>query len=433
MLKDTQSKSFILKGDLAFSKKDRSIQTIENGYLICEDGISKGAYQALPNKYKDLPIKDYTDKLIIPGMTDLHVHAPQYTYRGIGMDLELLEWLNTHTFPEEEKYESKDYAKEAYQIFVEDLKESYTTRAVIFATVHTPATLELMQQLEESGLYTYVGKVNMDRNATKALCNANPQEEKQRTKHWIEQSLIRFQHTKPIITPRFIPSCTDTLMETLGELREEYHLRVQSHLSENLSEIAWVKELVPQAKTYGHAYDMFQMLGNKKEPAIMAHCVYSSKEELALLKEKGTYIAHCPDSNLNIASGIAPIASYLQQGLPIGLGTDVAGGASLSMARTITLAIQSSKMYWRLVDQSVPYMSFADVFYLATLGGGSYFGKVGSFYDGYEFDALILDDTKIKSMKKLTVLERLERLMYQEDKGVLLKKYVRGLSIKKDS
>lgn len=429
MQKDTQSKNFILKGNIAFSKEDRSIETIENGYLVCENGISKGAYIATPKEYAKFPIIDYTDKLIIPGMTDLHVHAPQYTYRGIGMDMELLEWLNTHTFPEEEKYEKEDYAKEAYRIFVEDLRESYTTRAVVFATVHAPATLELMKQLEESGLYTYVGKVNMDRNATDALCDGTPQEEKERTRAWIEESLSKFEHTIPILTPRFIPSCTDELMEALGALQEEYHIRVQSHLSENLSEIAWVKELVPAAKTYGHAYEMFHMLGNKKEPAIMAHCVYSSKEELALLKEKGTFIAHCPDSNLNIASGIAPISSYLREGFAVGLGTDVAGGASISMARTITLAIQSSKMYWRLVDQSVPYLSFADAFYLATLGGGSYFGKVGSFENGFDFDALILDDSKIKSMNKLTVLERLERFMYQEEKGIILQKYVKGVSL----
>lgn len=427
---DCRDRNFILKGNIAFSKEDRSIQTIENGYIICEDGKSKGVYKTIPKEYAQYPLKDYTDKLIIPGMTDLHVHAPQYTYRGMGMDMELLDWLNTYTFPEEEKYEDVTYAKEAYRIFVEDLKNSYTTRAVIFATVHAPATLELMQQLEESGLYTYVGKVNMDRNATKALCNLKPEEEKERTRAWITDSLSKFTHTRPILTPRFIPSCTDELMKALGELQEEYHLRVQSHLSENLSEIAWVKELVPQAKTYGHAYDMFQMLGNKKEPAIMAHCVYSTKEERDLLKEKGTYIAHCPDSNLNIASGIAPIALYLQEGYHVGLGTDVAGGASISMARTITLAIQSSKMYWRLIDQALPYLSFSDVFYLATLGGGSYFGKVGSFEDGYEFDALILDDSKIKSMKKLSVLERVERYMYQEDKGVILDKYVKGKQIK---
>ena len=128
------------------------------------EGISKGVFLQLPEKYKGLPVKDHGNALILPGMTDLHVHAPQYTFRGMGMDLELLEWLETHTFPEESRYQELDYAEKAYGIFTDDLKRSATTRAVVFATIHGPATRLLMDKLEASGLKTYVGKVNMDRN-----------------------------------------------------------------------------------------------------------------------------------------------------------------------------------------------------------------------------------------------------------------------------
>ena len=156
--------SFVLRGGIAFSEGSKSIVTYSNGYVVCVDGICKGAFSKLPDQYKDLPVYDYGDKLIIPGMTDLHVHAPQYTFRGIGMDEELLEWLSKYTFPEEAKYSDLAYARKAYEYFSEDLRRCFTTRAVVFATLHNEATIELMDQLEKTGMITYVGKVNMDRN-----------------------------------------------------------------------------------------------------------------------------------------------------------------------------------------------------------------------------------------------------------------------------
>lgn len=424
-----QEQNFMIKGNIAYANEERKLQSYENQYLICVDGKSMGVYQEIPKEYENLTLLDYTGKLIIPGMIDLHLHAPQYTFRGLGMDMELLEWLETHTFPEEAKYQDALYAKKAYQIFTDDLRNSYTTRAAIFATVHKEATLELMEQLEKSGLITYVGKVNMDRNATEQLCNKELVEESIDTKEWILESKDRFKRTKPILTPRFIPSCTDELMEELGKIQRQYHLPVQSHLSENLSEISWVKELVPAAKTYGQAYDLFGMLGNQEVPAIMAHCVYSKEEEIELLKERGVFIAHCPESNLNIASGIAPIRKYLEEDIDVGIGTDVAGGSSISMPKAITLTIQVSKIYWRLIDQKMDYLTFEDAFYLATLGGGKYFGKVGSLAAGYDFDALVIDDSEIKSTVSWSVAERVERMMYHYDSCKLCDKFVAGKQI----
>ena len=156
---------FVMKGNICYSNDNKELCVIENGYVVSEDGICLGVYEQLPEKYQMIPCYDYTDRLIIPGFTDLHVHAPQYSFRGLGMDLELLDWLNTHTFVEEAKYQELAYAEKAYDIFADDMRKSATTRACVFGTIHNEATLLLMEKLEEAGIKGFVGKVNMDRNS----------------------------------------------------------------------------------------------------------------------------------------------------------------------------------------------------------------------------------------------------------------------------
>ena len=422
-------KEFVLKGNIVYATEEKKLCCTNNGYLVCCDGRSQGVFQKLPKKYENLPVIDYGEAVILPGMTDLHVHAPQDTFRGLGMDLVLLEWLQQNTFPEEAKYQELSYAREAYQMFVGDLKNSFTTRACVFATLHGEATVELMDQLEESGLVTYVGKVNMDRNGTKELCEHSAEASVEDTRKWLNEIEGKYVRTSPILTPRFIPSCSDELMRGLHIVQEEKGLRIQSHLSENPSEVAWVKELVPAADSYAGAYDLCGMFGERDCPAVMAHCVYCTDEEQKLMKERGVYVAHCPDSNINLTSGIAPIRKYMDLDIRVGLGTDVAGGCSISMARQTVLAIQMSKMYYRLVDAGCKPLNFAEAFYLATLGGGSYFGKVGSFEKDYEFDAVIVSDEKIKSMRQLSLEERVERLFYEENECQIVDKYVCGTKI----
>ena len=161
--------SFVIKGNVCQTKNPKELDLYEKAFLVCENGISKGVFNVLPAEYNNLPIYDYGDALIFPGMVDMHVHAPQFAFRGTSMDLELMDWLNRYTFPEEEKYENLEYAKKAYGMFVDSLKNSATTRSVIFATRHRYATELLMQLMEESGLISFVGKVNMDREASKGL------------------------------------------------------------------------------------------------------------------------------------------------------------------------------------------------------------------------------------------------------------------------
>lgn len=421
--------SFVLKGDICFSKDPGQLITIKDGYAVCLEGKSAGVYTALPDEYAKLPVKDYSGKLITPGLVDLHVHAPQYAFRGSGMDLELLDWLNTYTFPEESKYADDDYAVKAYKYFAEDLRQGPNTRACIFATIHLSATCKLMDLLEASGLITMVGKVNMDRNSSPALTESSAEQSAEDTEEWLQNLQGRYQYTKPILTPRFIPSCTDKLMEMLGKLQIKYQLPVQSHLSENLGEIAWVKELCPQAATYGHAYDQFKLFGGENCPTIMAHCVYSDDQEIALMKERGVFIAHCPASNTNLASGIAPARKYLELGLSMGLGSDVAGGTKMSIFQAMADAVQVSKLRWRLVDKALAPLTVAEAFYLGTMGGGAFFGKVGSFIEGYEFDALVIDDSRYNHIFDLTLEQRLEKTVYLSEDKDLLHKYVQGREI----
>lgn len=422
-------KNFVLKGDICYSKTETELVTGKDQFLVCEDGRITGVFQELPEQYQGLPLEDYSGKLIIPGLTDLHVHAPQYAFRGLGMDMELLEWLDTRTFPEEARYEDFSYAEKAYEMFTEDLKKSGTTRACIFATRHTDATLLLMEQLERAKMCAYVGKVCMDRNSPDSLREEGAEESVKATAEWLQRCEKRkFSYVKPILTPRFIPSCTDELMRKLRPLLEKYHLPVQSHLSENPGEIGWVKELCPWSEDYGDAYDQFGMFG-RGVPTVMAHCVYSSGKERRRMKENGVFIAHCPQSNINLSSGIAPVRTFLEEHQHIGLGSDVAAGATLSMFRAVTDAISVSKLRWRLVDEKETPITMEEAFYMATRGGGAFFGKTGSFEAGFEADILVLDESRIPHPQELSVRERVERFFYLAGDDGVEHKYITGEKI----
>lgn len=420
---------FILKGNVVYSKNKDELRILKDHYLISESGLVKGVFEKVPPEYAQVSVSDYGECLIIPGLIDLHVHAPQYTFRAMGMDMELLEWLETNTFPEEAKYQDLEYARRAYRIFTDNLKRSATTRACIFGTIHRDATLLLMDQLEQSGLVTYVGKVNMDRNCPDYLREESAEESGIQTVEWIKDVLHKkYQNTMPILTPRFTPSCSDELMENLKKIQMYYQIPVQSHLSENPGEIAWVKELCPWSEFYGDAYDRFGLFGADCK-TVMAHCVYSGKEERQRMKENGVFIAHCPESNMNLSSGVAPVRTFLKEGLHVGIGSDVAGGSTENLFKAMALAIQASKLRWRMQDDSLKPLTLEEVFYIATKGGGEFFGNVGSFEPGFELDAVVLNDTRIVHSQNLDVRERLERMIYLADEREVRAKYVRGREI----
>jgi len=396
---------------------------IRKGYILVEDGLTKDFSEENPDK--SLKLFDYTDKLIIPGLSDLHIHAPQYPNMGLGMDLELLGWLDTYTFPEESKFKDPEYAKKIYQTFVDDLAKSATTRASIFATLHTDVTLLLMDLLEQKKICAYVGKVGMDRNCPDFYIEKNGKEE---TKRFVEECEKRnYKFVKPIITPRFTISCTDEYMEYMGKLAKEHNIPVQSHLSENLGEIDFVKQLRPNDKFYAESYDKSGLFG-KEVKTVMAHCVHCPKEEKELIKKNGVYIAHCPTSNSNLSSGICPAGKFLREGYNIGLGSDVSGGHTLDLFEVIRHAIEMSKMHLRYIDLNKKGLTLPETFYMASNKGGSFFGKVGVFEKDYEFDALVLDESLIPSVRTYNEKERLERFIYHKNARIE-SKFIRGNKI----
>ena len=421
-------KSFILKGDICYSLLSGELKAAEDSHLVCIEGKSAGVYETLPESYRGLPLIDCRGQLIMPGLIDLHVHAPQFSYQALGMDLELIDWLNTYTFPAEARFADLEHARAVYAAFVRDMQRGPNTRALIFATRHVPATLLLMDLLEESGLVSMVGKVNMDRNAPLALRETDAAASLADTRFWLSKVAGKYRRVSPILTPRFIPACSDELMAGLGALQRETGLPVQSHLSETLQETAWAEDLRPDALSYGHAYWQNGLFGGEA-PTVMAHCVWPSEAEFALIKEQNIWVAHCPQSNTNLASGIAPIRRFLDAGIPVGLASDMAGGAHGSIFRAMTDAIAVSKLYWRLVDQEAAALSLEEAFYLGTLGGGRFFGQVGSFLEGYELDALVIDDGAFFGTATYAIPERLARVIYLSDDRHIRRKFVRGEAV----
>lgn len=422
-------KIFALKGNICYSKNLKEIVMIPAGYVVCKEGKSAGAFAKLPEEYQDIEIIDYKDALIFPGMVDLHMHASQFVFRALGLDMELLEWLELNTFPQEAKYEDEEYALAAYELFVEDILKGPNTRVNLFATLHVPATIILMELIERSGIIANIGKVNMDRNAPEYLCEKNAGASAADTVLWLETIKGRFKNATPILTPRFIPSCSDELMGQLSDIQKKYGLPLQSHLSENLSEIDWVKALAPDTSCYGDAYDKYGLFGGGCK-TVMAHCIHCSDTELDLIKNNGVFIAHCPQSNANLSSGIAPVRKYIDRGLKMGLGSDIAGGHTTSILRAMADSIQQSKLYWRLVDNTFSPLKLEEAFYLATAGGGEFFGKVGSFAIDYEFDAVVLDDSAYHKHIELSIKERLERAVYLSDDRHIKAKYIQGKKVK---
>ena len=413
---------FIIKGTFIDTLTKDEFR-IRKGFILVEDGLIKNFSEENPDT--SIKLYDYTGKLIIPGLSDLHLHASQYPNTGLGLDLELLDWLDTYTFPEESKYKDIEYAKKAYQTFVDDLAKTATTRASIFATLHTDMTLLLMDLLEQKKICAYVGKVGMDRNCPDFYIEKNGKEE---TLRFVEECQKRnYKFVKPIITPRFTISCTDEYMKYMGELAKKYNIAVQSHLSENFGEIDFVRQLRPNDQFYGESYDKNGLFG-KEVKTVMAHCVHCPKEESELIKKNGVYIAHCPTSNSNISSGICPAGRYLREGYNIGIGSDISGGHTLDLFEVIRHAIQVSKMNLRYINPKEKPLTLSETFFMATNKGGSFFGKVGVFEKDYEFDAIVLDESLIKNIREYNEKERLERFIYNKD-AKIESKFIRGNKI----
>ena len=398
----------VLRGNIVHAPEMGRLDILEHGCLVLEDGVITGLYRQLPEELANAEVRDFGDRLIMQSFADMHLHAPQYPMLGMGMDLPLLDWLNTYTFPTEARFADVDYARRVYRRLATDLITNGTTRVCMFSSLHTDATLVLMDELERAGVTGYVGKVNMDRNGLPGKLQETTEESVRETLRWLDG--CHFAHVKPIITPRFTPSCTNELMTQLGKLANERGLYVQSHLSENTNEIAWVKELHPDCNQYWETYNKYGMW---KDHTLMAHCVHSDERERRAIKDAGVVVVHCADSNVNICSGICPVRQMVREGLWVTLGSDIAGGAQLPMYKVITMSIRASKAR-RVTDEWHPdFLTVSEGYYLGTTAGHKYFGAGDGFAVGDRLHAVVIDDGDFpEAAHPLSVQERFERAIY---------------------
>ncbi|MDD3647158.1 MAG: guanine deaminase [Candidatus Dojkabacteria bacterium] len=370
---------------------DRSLKVYNPGFLAVSDNgkIEEISEENLQEKYENYEFIDLSDYLIIPGLIDIHNYLPQYAFAGIG-DKELLPWLENYTFPREKTFEHDETARKSAQKFFTDLLKNGTTTTVTYVTIHKNATEIAFEEAERAGIRAVIGKVNMDQNSPDFLIEnkeVSLQESRQLAEKWHRKNNRLFY----VVTPRFAVSCTMDMMKELARLAKNGNYFIQSHLSESKGEIDFVKKLFPECKSYTEVYEKAGLLGKK---TIMAHCVHCSREEIEILKKTETKIAHCPTSNRFLKSGILPLRNYLDEDLVIGLGTDVAGGYSLSMINEMKEAIENSKYYQLFTDESAEPVSPSEAFYLATLGGAQALGfehEIGSLEKGKKADFVVVD------------------------------------------
>ncbi|MFI3313388.1 MAG: amidohydrolase family protein [Eubacteriales bacterium] len=411
----------IIKGNFVETKCMGQLHCCSGYMELDKDGAVQGISQELPSGYEG-QVLDYGDCLILQSFADIHLHAPQYPMMGMGMNLPLLDWLDQYTFPLEARCADLDYARAIYGQLAKELIQNGTTQVVMFSSIHTEATLILMEELEKVGVTGFVGKVNMDRNG-----GVNYQETTEdsmvETMRFIEESR-RFENLKPVITPRFTPCCTDELMGELGRMAEAGNLAIQSHLSENNREIAWVQELHPDCQQYWETYAKY---GLWNEKTIMAHCVYSDARERAAMKTAGVLVAHCPNSNVNISSGIAPIWDMVQEGVQVGLGSDIAGGDEISMFKNMAAAVKSSKSR-ALYNEGQP-LNPTQAYYMATSASQGYFGRGKGFAVGEKLHAVVVRDSILPNTGELSLQQRLDRAIHRTEKDQIVAVFSQGRDV----
>lgn len=435
-------------------------------FILSKHDFEKSEFNSLDNA-ECVYLKAH--QFIVPGFIDTHTHAPQYVNCGLGVDMELLPWLEKYTFPAETKFEQDAIAKNIYSKCVRRHLKNGTTTAVYFATIHLQASLLLAHICKQLQQRAFIGKVNMDRNSPATYieqCKTSLEE----TDQFIQQVLRMNRGTLdyvpgkdlvcPIVTPRFVPTCSWELMVGLGVLMNKYgQIPVQSHVSENKNEVKWVKELHPEM-SYLQVYEKTGLLSNK---CLLGHAIWLTDEELKLMSTHGATISHCPNSNLSIRSGTLDIRRAWQHNVKVSLGTDVSGGYAPSMLNAIRMAILSSTSNMFLhrdttdIDAQVKQMydsqtpsnahilpkplSLNEAFYLATLAGAESLGLenvLGNFVVGKQFDALIVDlnveDTPVDSFDDLATdmpeeeqfYERFQRFVYCGDDRNIVAVYVQG-------
>ncbi len=404
-----------IQGNAYFSTDFDTVKYMKNCIICVDDkGVISNVYEEGTSDYltvekqlkENSSLKVLPEHMVIlPGFVDLHNHAPQWPQAGTALDAPLEVWLGKYTFPLEANYRDLSFAKPIYEDIVKTTLKHGTTTAMYFGTVDTDASVLLAQLCGQLGQRGLVGKVVMDD------ANANPDFYRDETpelavaetKRFIEQvqalNTSYEQGVYPVITPRFIPSCTDEALTQLGQFVSKYGVHVQTHCSESDWEHNYAIERY--GITDAMALDRFGFITNK---SILAHAPFLQEDDIKLLVEKGSSIAHCPLSNAYFANSVYPLKDFTKKGLVSGLATDISGGYTPSMYQAIRQSVISSRMLDNGVNPSLPSdvrgrrdsaITLNNAFYTATVAGGVALGlPIGKLEEGYAFDVQIIDTTE---------------------------------------
>lgn len=364
---------------------EASYEYFEDGLMLVENGkiLALGtAEDLLGTLADDVEIVTYQDALITAGFIDTHIHLPQTGMVG-SYGEQLLDWLNTYVFPCERQFEDPEHSAQVADIFLKELLRNGTTTALVFGSRHKESVEALFSAAEKLNLRLIAGKVMMDRNAPDYLVDTAE------SSYVDSKALIERWHGKGrlhyAVTPRFAPTSTPEQLTLAGQLLTEYpDLYMQTHISENLKEVEWVKALFPERKNYLDVYDHFNLLG---ERSVFAHGVHLCDQECERLAETGSAIAFCPTSNFFLGSGLFNLPMAEKHKVNVGLGTDVGAGTSFSLLHTLNEAYKVMQLQGAKLS---PFKSL----YLATLGGARALrleDKIGNLQPGSEADFVVLD------------------------------------------
>jgi guanine deaminase len=363
---------------------EASYEYFDDGVLVVENGLIKAVGHAadlLPT-LQGVAISQYPNALITPGFIDTHIHFPQ-TGMIASYGEQLLDWLNTYTFPTEQQFADKAHAAEVASVFLKELLRNGTTTALVFGTVHKQSVDAFFEACEVLNLRMIAGKVMMDRNAPDYLTDTAESgyaDSKELIERWHGKGRLHYA-----VTPRFAPTSSPEQLSLAGELFQQYpDLYMHTHLSENRQEIEWVKGLFPERKGYLDVYDHYRLIGPR---AVFAHGVHLCDEECQRLAETGSAVAFCPTSNLFLGSGLFDLPKLEAHGVRVGLGTDVGAGTSFSQLQSLNEAYKVMQLQGKKLD---PFKSL----YLATLGGARALyldDKIGNFAAGKDADFVVLD------------------------------------------
>ena len=374
------------------------VETLYDGVLLVDRGrvvsLLPAAHAGLLH---DVQVEDWRGHLIVPGFIDTHVHYPQVDVIA-SYGTQLLDWLERYTFPAERRFAERAHADVAARFFLDRLLENGTTTAAVFCTVHPQSVDAFFTEAARRDLRMIAGKVLMDRNCPEDLRDtpASGYED--------SRALIERWHGKGrlgyAITPRFAPTSSPDQLALAGRLaRECPDTWIQSHVAENRAEVAWARELFPEARSYLDVYDRAGLL---RERSVYGHCIWLDDADRARMAYCGAAAAFCPTSNLFLGSGLYDLAAARAAGMLTGLATDIGGGTSYSMLATLAEAYKVQQL---LGVSLAP----AQALYLATLGGARSLGldaHIGNFAAGKEADLVVLDRRATPQLARRTSLGR---------------------------